>query len=157
MINICPIGRNCTQSERDAFGLYDQEHHIREKMVATLEKEFPDYNFVYLIGGQISFDVVPKGWDKTYCLQQKASQLLPVKLSDAEVDELFALVKANPGIHFDVDLEAQEVKAGEKTYRFTIDAFRRHCMMNGLDSIGLTLQHDDAIAAYEAKQPAFMN
>ena len=69
MINICPIGRNCTQSERDAFGLYDQEHHIREKMVATLEKEFPDYNFVYLIGGQISFDVVPKGWDKTYCLQ----------------------------------------------------------------------------------------
>ena len=85
------------------------------------------------------------------------NQLLPVKLSDAEVDELFALVKANPGIHFDVDLEAQEVKAGEKTYRFTIDAFRRHCMMNGLDSIGLTLQHDDAIAAYEAKQPAFMN
>lgn len=41
------------------------------------------------------------------------NQLLPVKLSDAEVDELFALVKANPGIHFDVDLEAQEVKAGE--------------------------------------------
>ncbi|MFP1496659.1 hypothetical protein ACLB1Q_16205 [Escherichia coli] len=39
---------------------------------------------------------------------------------------------------FDVDLEAQEVKAGEKTYRFTIDAFRRHCLMNGLDSIGLT-------------------
>ena len=67
------------------------------------------------------------------------NQLLPVKLSDAEVDELFALVKANPGIHFDVDLEAQEVKAGEKTYRFTIDAFRRHCTMNGLDSIGLTL------------------
>lgn len=77
------------------------------------------------------------------------NQLLPVKLSDAKVDELFALVKANPGIHFDVDLEAQEVKAGEKTYRFTIDAFRRHCMMNGLDSIGLTLQHDDAIASYE--------
>ena len=84
------------------------------------------------------------------------NQLLPVKLSDAEVDELFALVKANPGIHFDVDLEAQEVKAGEKTYRFTIDAFRRHCMMNGLDSIGLTLQHDDAIASYEEKQPEFM-
>ncbi len=42
------------------------------------------------------------------------NQLLPVKLSDAEVDELFALVKANPGIHFDVDLEAQEVKAERK-------------------------------------------
>ncbi len=72
------------------------------------------------------------------------------------MDELFALVKANPGIHFDVDMEAQEVKAGENL-SLSIDAFRRHCMMNGLDSIGLTLQHDDAIAAYEAKQPAFMN
>jgi len=55
-----------------------------------------------------------------------------------------------------VDLEAQEVKAGGKSYRFEIDAFRRHCMMNGLDSIGLTLQHEDAISAYESKQPAFM-
>lgn len=42
------------------------------------------------------------------------NQLLPVKLSDAEVDELFALVKANPGIHFDVDLEAQEGESGRK-------------------------------------------
>ena len=69
MLNICPVGRNCSQKERDAFGLYDQEHHVREKMVEVLKKEFPEYNFVYLIGGQISFDVVPKGWDKTYCLQ----------------------------------------------------------------------------------------
>ena len=68
MINICPVGRNCSQKERDAFGIYDKEHHVREKMVEVLEKEFADFNFVYLIGGQISFDVVPKGWDKTYCL-----------------------------------------------------------------------------------------
>lgn len=77
------------------------------------------------------------------------NQLLPVTLSDAQVDELFALVKANPGIKFEVDLEAQVVKAGDKTYSFKIDDFRRHCMLNGLDSIGLTLQHEDAIAAYE--------
>ena len=69
MINICPVGRNCSQKERDAFSIYDKEHHVREKMVEVLEKEFADFNFVYLIGGQISFDVVPKGWDKTYCLQ----------------------------------------------------------------------------------------
>ncbi|KAK8819577.1 hypothetical protein WA556_002565, partial [Blastocystis sp. ATCC 50177/Nand II] len=69
MINVCPVGRNCSQEERNAFGEYDKEHHIREKMVEVLKKEFPDMNFVYLIGGQISFDVVPKGWDKTYCLQ----------------------------------------------------------------------------------------
>ena len=68
----------------------------------------------------------------------------------------FALVKANPGMSFEVDLEAEVVKAGDKTYSFSIDAFRRHCMLNGLDSIGLTLQHEDAISAYEKKQPAFM-
>jgi 3-isopropylmalate/(R)-2-methylmalate dehydratase small subunit len=84
------------------------------------------------------------------------NQLLPVTLSDEEVDELFALVQSNPGITFEVDLQAQVVNAGGKSYSFTLDAFRRHCMLNGLDSIGLTLQHDDAIAAYEEKQPAFM-
>ena len=84
------------------------------------------------------------------------NQLLPVTLSDEQVDELFALVKANPGMSFEVDLEGEVVKAGDKTYSFSIDAFRRHCMLNGLDSIGLTLQHEDAISAYEKKQPAFM-
>ena len=84
------------------------------------------------------------------------NQLLPVTLSDEQVDELFALVKVNPGMAFEVDLEAEVVKAGDKTYSFSIDAFRRHCMLNGLDSIGLTLQHEDAISAYEKKQPAFM-
>jgi 3-isopropylmalate/(R)-2-methylmalate dehydratase small subunit len=69
---------------------------------------------------------------------------------------MFALVKAHPGVKFEVDLEAQVVKAGEKSYSFKIDDFRRHCMLNGLDSIGLTLQHEEAISAYEKKQPAFM-
>ena len=85
------------------------------------------------------------------------NQLLPVKLSEEEVDEMFKLVAAQPGVQFTVDLEAQTVRAGDKTYRFEIDSFRRHCMINGLDSIGLTLQHDDAIADYEQKQPAFLH
>lgn len=85
------------------------------------------------------------------------NQLLPVTLSDEQVDELFKLVQANPGISFEVDLEEQVVKAGDKTYSFKIDDFRRHCMLNGLDSIGLTLQHEEAISAYERQQPAFMN
>ncbi|MBW7983067.1 3-isopropylmalate dehydratase small subunit [Enterobacillus tribolii] len=84
------------------------------------------------------------------------NQLLPVTLSEAQVDELFALVKANEGVTFTVDLEAQTVQAGGKTYPFDIDGFRRHCMMNGLDSIGLTLQHEAAIADYEEKLPVFL-
>ncbi|RWR00547.1 isopropylmalate isomerase [[Pantoea] beijingensis] len=85
------------------------------------------------------------------------NQLLPVKLTEEQVDEMFALVKADPGVQFTVDLEKQIVTAGDKTYAFEIDSFRRHCMINGLDSIGLTLQHDAAIGEYEQKQPAFLH
>ncbi|MFP1723320.1 3-isopropylmalate dehydratase small subunit [Lonsdalea quercina] len=84
------------------------------------------------------------------------NQLLPVRLSDADVDELFTLVENHEGITFTVDLEAQIVKAGDKSYPFEIDSFRRHCMINGLDNIGLTLQHEAAIARYEETQPTFL-
>ncbi|SLM64628.1 MULTISPECIES: 3-isopropylmalate dehydratase small subunit [Dickeya] len=84
------------------------------------------------------------------------NQLLPVKLSESDIDDLFKLVASHEGITFTVDLEAQQVKAGDNTYAFEIDSFRRHCMINGLDSIGLTLQHDAAIARYEEQQPAFL-
>lgn len=84
------------------------------------------------------------------------NQLLPVKLSEEEVDELFRLVAAQPGISFTVDLEAQTVTAGDKVYSFELDSFRRHCMINGLDSIGLTLQHEASISHYEQNQPAFL-
>ena len=84
------------------------------------------------------------------------NQLLPVKLSEEEVDELFRLVAAQPGISFTVDLEAQTVTAGDKVYSFELDSFRRNCMINGLDSIGLTLQHEASISQYEQNQPAFL-
>ncbi|WP_140919541.1 3-isopropylmalate dehydratase small subunit [Limnobaculum xujianqingii] len=84
------------------------------------------------------------------------NQLLPVILTEAEVDELFKLVASQEGVEFTVDLENQQVIAGGKRYSFNIDAFRKHCMINGLDSIGLTLQHDSAISDYEAKQPVFL-
>ncbi len=84
------------------------------------------------------------------------NQLLPVVLSEEDVETLFQLVKAQPGIRFTVDLEAKTVTAGDKTYTFDLDAFRRHCMINGLDSIGLTLQHNAAIDSYEHNQPAFL-
>jgi len=84
------------------------------------------------------------------------NQLLPVKLSEEEVDELFRLVAAQPGISFTVDLEAQTVTAGDKVYSFELDSFRRHCMINGLDSIGLTLQHEASISQYEQNQPTFL-
>ena len=84
------------------------------------------------------------------------NQLLLVKLSEAQIDELFQQVEQHPGINFTVDLEAMTIQAGEQTYSFELDSFRRHCMLNGLDSIGLTLQHAASIDAYEAKQPSFL-
>ncbi|WP_034912228.1 3-isopropylmalate dehydratase small subunit [Erwinia sp. 9145] len=84
------------------------------------------------------------------------NQLLLVSLREEEVESLFRMVAAQPGIAFTVDLENQWVLAGDKRYAFTIDGFRRHCLLNGLDSIGLTLQHEDAISAYEQQQPAFL-
>ncbi|XP_003383285.1 PREDICTED: phosphomannomutase-like [Amphimedon queenslandica] len=68
LINLCPIGRNCTQEERMEFFEYDKEHKIREKFVEAMEKEFADMGLKFSIGGQISIDVFPKGWDKTFCL-----------------------------------------------------------------------------------------
>lgn len=69
MLNISPIGRNCSQEERDDFEKYDFEHGIRKKFVEILRTRFADLDLVYSVGGQISFDVFPKGWDKTYCLR----------------------------------------------------------------------------------------
>lgn len=70
MLNVSPVGRNCSQEERDAFEKYDAEHGIRKDMVKALEGEFGEkLNLKFSVGGQISFDVFPKGWDKTYCLQ----------------------------------------------------------------------------------------
>lgn len=69
MINISPVGRNASIAERHAFEAYDKEHNIRTTMIAALKRRFPDIGFTYSIGGQISFDVFPTGWDKTYCLK----------------------------------------------------------------------------------------
>lgn len=69
LVNISPIGRNASQSERDEYEEYDLKHKIREKFVTALKERFPNEKLTYSIGGQISFDVFPTGWDKTYCLR----------------------------------------------------------------------------------------
>lgn len=90
LVNVCPVGRSCSQTERDQFAAYDKVHKIRESFVKHLQAEFPDFGLVFsigicqqnlmytvisqnsiisVLGGQISFDVFPKGWDKTYSLR----------------------------------------------------------------------------------------
>ncbi|MDE2027853.1 MAG: 3-isopropylmalate dehydratase small subunit [Candidatus Omnitrophica bacterium] len=77
--------------------------------------------------------------------------ILLVRLSSKEVDEIFAFLGKNKGAVISADLPAQTVTAGQKTYKFQIDAFNKECLLKGLDSIGWTLQYQDKIAAYENK------
>ncbi|EKP0309346.1 3-isopropylmalate dehydratase small subunit [Aeromonas veronii] len=82
--------------------------------------------------------------------------MVPVRLKEEEVEALFQLVAAQPGIEIEVDLEANQVRAGSLSFGFEIDEFRRYCLLNGLDAIGLTLQHEAAISTFEAKQPSWI-
>jgi 3-isopropylmalate/(R)-2-methylmalate dehydratase small subunit len=80
--------------------------------------------------------------------------LLPVVLTDAEVDRIFHDVAAFPGFRLTVDLARQVVAYPDtsRAFRFEIDPFRKHCLLNGLDEIGLTLRHADKIRAFEARR-----
>lgn len=79
MINVSPVGRSCSQKDREEFNAYDQIHNVRTTMIAAIQHGWSEYIFwnnikglpplKCSIGGQISVDIFPEGWDKTYCLQ----------------------------------------------------------------------------------------
>lgn len=78
--------------------------------------------------------------------------LLPIRLDQEQVDGLFKAVDATPGYRLKIDLEQQRITAPDgAVYNFEVEPFRKHCLLNGLDDIGLTLQHVEEIRAYEAK------
>ncbi len=81
---------------------------------------------------------------------------LPVVLREDEVDRLFHECAAFPGFRLVVDLEKQTVAPTDGAFamRFDIDPFRKYCLLNGLDEIGLTLRHTDKIRAFEAQRKA---
>jgi len=76
--------------------------------------------------------------------------ILPIVLDEKDVETLFAQMYAQEGYSIEVDLPEQVVRTPEgQTFSFDIDAFRKHCLLNGLDDIGITLQSTDDIKAYE--------
>ena len=79
--------------------------------------------------------------------------LLPIVLDSTVVDRLFQQVKQTEGYRLAVDLQKQAVSAPDRQeYAFEVDAFRKHCLLNGLDEIGLTLQHAEKIKLFEQKR-----
>jgi 3-isopropylmalate/(R)-2-methylmalate dehydratase small subunit len=82
--------------------------------------------------------------------------LLPVVLSERDVDRLFHEAAAFPGFSLTIDLAGQTVATadGAQVFGFDVEPFRKHCLLNGLDEIGLTLQHSDEIRTFETKHLA---
>jgi len=81
--------------------------------------------------------------------------ILPIVLDDTTVDSLFTEAASEEGYRLTVDLEAKQIRTSAgRSIAFDVDDFRRHCLLNGLDDIGLTLEDSEAIKAFEAKHQA---
>ena len=83
------------------------------------------------------------------------SGLLVALVTPEVVEALWSYLEGAPGAEVTVDLVAKSIVAGDARYEFTIDDYIRHRLLNGLDDIGITLQKDADIAAYEAKRPSW--
>ena len=81
--------------------------------------------------------------------------LLAAQVDQADVELLWKLIEEHPGTEIEVDLESRTVTCDTVTVPFSIDDYTRWRLTEGLDDIGLTLQHEDEITAYEAARPAF--
>ncbi|GHJ49864.1 3-isopropylmalate dehydratase small subunit [Catellatospora sp. TT07R-123] len=81
--------------------------------------------------------------------------LLTVELPQEAVETLWELTEADPATSVEVDLVAREVRAGGHAWAFALDDFSRWRLLEGLDDIGLTLRHSDAIAEFETRRPSF--
>jgi 3-isopropylmalate/(R)-2-methylmalate dehydratase small subunit len=100
--------------------------------------------------------VISESFADIYRSNALGSGLLPVKLPEHEVRALIDLATEQPGITVAVDLEAQTVTCGDLRFAFSMDPFERRRLLEGLDDIGLTLEHEVEITDFEARRPAWM-
>jgi 3-isopropylmalate/(R)-2-methylmalate dehydratase small subunit len=83
------------------------------------------------------------------CMQ---NGIVPVVLPEDQIEQLFQRDKEEPGSTISVDLESQTVTAEGLSFKFDFDPFRKYCLLNGLDDIGMTLEHEADISAFEARR-----
>ena len=123
---------------RDNFGCGSSREHAPWAL--------DDYGFRALIGTSFA-DIFFNNCFK--------NGVLPIRLPAEVVDRLFAACVASEGYRLRIDLAAQQVIEPDGTaHAFEIDAFRKECLLNGWDEIGLTLRHEDEIRAFEARRKA---
>lgn len=82
--------------------------------------------------------------------------LLAAQVEEADVEKLWAVIEANPGVEFTVSLEDRTVSVGDLTVSFEVDDYTRWRLMEGLDDISLTLRNEQAISDFEARRPSWM-
>ncbi|HSK34022.1 MAG TPA: 3-isopropylmalate dehydratase small subunit, partial [Propionicimonas sp.] len=82
--------------------------------------------------------------------------LVVASVDTAVVEKLWEIAESEPGIEFTFDLQHRTIEAADKVFEFSIDDYTRHRLLEGLDDIAMTLQHADAITAYEATRPSFL-
>ncbi|KAI9249270.1 eukaryotic phosphomannomutase [Sporodiniella umbellata] len=120
MINVSPIGRNCSREERIEFEKFDLATGVRTKFVEELKKNFAHLSLTYSIGGQISFDVFPTGWDKTYCLRH-------LKVDDFKHVHFFGDKTFKGGNDYEIynhpEVKGHSVKCPEDTMRILSELF----------------------------------
>ena len=98
--------------------------------------------------------IAPDFADIFYSNSSKNGMLL-IKLPQEQVDVLMEAAESGANARLSIDLETQEVSTPDgEVIKFEVDAFKKHCLLNGLDDIGLTMQKEDKIAAFEEKQKA---
>ena len=123
---------------RDNFGCGSSREHAPWAI--------EDYGFRVLIGTSFA-DIFFSNCFK--------NGLLPIKLPAAEVDALFDQVGATPGYRLRIDLDAQTISRPDgKVVPFDVDPFRKYCLLNGFDDIGLTLRHAEKIREFEGRRQA---
>jgi 3-isopropylmalate/(R)-2-methylmalate dehydratase small subunit len=100
--------------------------------------------------------IIAPSYADIFCNNCYKNGLLPIVLPEPQVDRLFADTLGFPGFKLTIDLEGQVVGTpdGALAFAFDVEPFRKHCLLNGLDEIGLTLTHADAIRAFETKRLA---
>jgi phosphomannomutase len=115
LVNICPIGRSCSQKERDEFDEYDKIHNIRANLCNKLRERFGD-KLTFSIGGQISIDVFPKGWDKRYCLQFIQSQYDSIYFFGDKIVE--------GGNDFEIGNDSRVIATSVKSWKDTLEILK---------------------------------
>lgn len=126
MINLCPVGRSCSQLEREEFEQYDNKHKVRENMNNQIQEKWTQYvtsnniqvpEIKFSIGGQISVDVFPKGWDKTYCLQFVESEYDEIHFFGDKTDE--------GGNDYEIYTDSRVIGHKVEKYQDTIEILNR--------------------------------